>query len=66
MNIKDHEQQEDMEISEKQDDTGCNIYRTLWKTYTKKEMAYTQHIWDNYVCCMFQMCTSRHRLRPRL
>ena len=43
-NIKDHEQQEDMEISEKQDDTGCNIYRTLWKTYTKKEMAYTQHI----------------------
>ena len=44
MNIKDHEQQEDMEISEKQDDAGCNIYRTLWKTYTKKEMAYIQHI----------------------
>ena len=34
MNTKDHEEQEDMEISEKEDDTDdtCNIYRTLWKT----------------------------------
>ena len=38
MNSKDHEEQEDMEISEKEDDTACNIYCTLWKTYTKKEM----------------------------
>ena len=38
MNSKDHEEQEDMEISEKEDDTACNICCTLWKTYTKKEM----------------------------
>ena len=41
MNIKDHdEEQEDMEISEKEDDTACNICCTLlWNnTYTKKEM----------------------------
>ena len=38
MNSKDHEEQEDMEISEKEDGTACNIYCTLWKTYTKKEM----------------------------
>ena len=38
MNIKDDEEQEDMEISEKEDDTACNIYHTLWKTYTKKKM----------------------------
>ena len=30
MNIKDHdEEQEDMEISEKEDDTACNICCTL-------------------------------------
>ena len=27
-----------MEINEKDDNTVCNIYHTLWKTYTKKEM----------------------------
>ena len=37
MNVKDHEEQEDMQISEKEDDTACNIYLTLQKTYTKKE-----------------------------
>ena len=37
MNAKDHEEQEDMEISEKEDDTAYNIYRTLWKTCTKKQ-----------------------------
>ena len=37
MNIKDDEEQEDMEISKKEDDTTYNIYRVLWKTYTKKE-----------------------------
>ena len=37
MNIKGHEEQEDMEISEKEDDTACNIYCALWKTCTKKE-----------------------------
>ena len=37
MNIKDDEEQEDMEISKKEDDTTYNIYRALWKTYTKKE-----------------------------
>ena len=36
MNFKDHEEQEDMEISEKEGDTACNICRTLWKTYAKK------------------------------
>ena len=29
MNVKDHEEQEDMQISEKEDDTACNIYLTL-------------------------------------
>ena len=37
MNTLDHEEQEEMEISKKEDDTACNIYHTLWKTYTKKE-----------------------------
>ena len=37
MNFKDYEKQEDMEISEKKDDTACNIYRKLWKTHTRKE-----------------------------
>ena len=37
MNIEDNEEQEDMEISEKVDDTTYNIYREWWKTYTKKE-----------------------------
>ena len=37
MNTMDHEEQEEMEISKKEDDTACNIYHTLWKTYTKKE-----------------------------
>ena len=36
MNFKDHEEQEDMEISGKEGDPACNICRTLWKTYTKK------------------------------
>ena len=38
MNIKDHEEQENMEISEKGDDTACKIYCPLRKTYTKKEV----------------------------
>ena len=29
MNVKDQEEQVDMEISEKKDDTACNIYHTL-------------------------------------
>ena len=37
MNVKDQEEQVDMEISEKKYDTACNIYHTLWKTYTKKK-----------------------------
>ena len=37
MNAKDHEELEDMEISEKEGDTAFNIYLTLWKTYTKKQ-----------------------------
>ena len=37
MKAKDHEEQEDMETNEKEDNTVCNIYHTLWKTYTKKE-----------------------------
>ena len=37
MRFKDHEELEDMEISEKEDDAASNIYRTLWKTYTNKE-----------------------------
>ena len=45
VNIEDHEEQ-DMEISEKEDDTACNSYRPLWKTYTKKETW--QHM---YVVC---------------
>ena len=33
MNVKDHEEQEDMEISWKAgDDTACNIYHILQKT----------------------------------
>ena len=37
MNVKDQEEQVDMEISEKKDDTACNIYHTLQKTYTKEK-----------------------------
>ena len=37
MNAKDHEELEDMEISEKEGDTAFSIYLTLWKTYTKKQ-----------------------------
>ena len=48
VNIGDHEEQ-DMEISEKEDDTACNIYRPLWKTYTKKETW--QHVRIIYVVC---------------
>ena len=29
---KDHEQQEDMKISKKEDDLACKIYLTLWRT----------------------------------
>ena len=29
MNFRDHEEQEDMEISEKEDGTACSIYLTL-------------------------------------
>ena len=61
MNIKDGEEEQDMEISEKEDGTACNIYRTLWKTNTKKE---TWLLFD--ICEMSQMFTSRYRLRPRL
>ena len=61
MNFKDHEEQEDMEISEKEDGTACSIYRTLWKTYREKEAWL---IFDT--CEMSEMCTNRHRFRPRL
>ena len=44
MNFKDYEEQEDMEISEKKDDTACNIYRKLWKTHTRKEKCDTYEI----------------------
>ena len=37
MEVKDHQEHEGMEISEKEDDTALSIYCTLWKTYTKKE-----------------------------
>ena len=32
--LKDHEEQEDMEIRENENDAVCNICRTLWKTYS--------------------------------
>ena len=32
MNVKDNEEKEDMEISEKAGYTACNIYHTLSKT----------------------------------
>ena len=57
MNIKDHgEEQEDMEISEKEDGTACNICRTLlWNTYTKKEMWLVFNIYEIIRPCVVDL-----------
>ena len=64
--LKDHEEQEDMEMRENEDDAVCNVCRTLWKTYsiqrTEKGLYLTHVRW----LCMSKMCTSRHRFRLRL
>ena len=53
MNIKDLEGQEDMEISEKEDDTASNIYRALWKTYTKKETGFIYSTDMRQLCMLY-------------
>ena len=60
MNVKDHEKQEDIEITEKVDDTACKICRTLWKTYVKKGTWLICDTCDRImyvpiVCQMFQI-----------
>ena len=57
MNIKNHgEEQEDMEISEKEDGTACNICRTLlWNTYTKKEMWLVFNIYEIIRPCVVDL-----------
>ena len=64
--LKDHEEQEDMEMRENEDDAVCNVCRTFWKTYsiqrTEKGLYLTHVRWLS----MSKMCTSRHRFRPWL
>ena len=49
-----------------EDFLNLSLNYPIW-LYKEGNMAYNQHMWDNYdVCCLFQMCTSRHRFRPRL
>ena len=66
MNIKDHEKQEDMEISEKVDDTAFKICRTLWKTYVKKGMwlicdTCERIMYVSIVCQMLQIFSQSFR-----
>ena len=45
--LKDHEEQEDMEIKDNEDDAVCNVCRTLWKTYSiqrTKSGLYLTHV----------------------
>ena len=47
MNVKDHEEQEDMEISEKEDDTAGSIIVHCGKhIQRRKRGAYIRHIRD--------------------
>ena len=55
MNIKDHEGQEDMEISEKEDDTASNIYRALWKNIYKEGNGV--YIFNRYETIMHVVCS---------
>ena len=45
----DHETEEDMKRSKKEDDIVCNIYHTLWKKYKEGNIPYIQYMWDNYM-----------------
>ena len=44
MGLKNHEKQEDMKISKKENEIACNIYHTLWKTYKEGNMPYIQYM----------------------
>ena len=39
-----------MEISEKDDDSLQHLLFIVEKIYKKGNVAYIQHMWDNYVC----------------
>ena len=49
MGLNNHEKQEDMKISKKENEIACNIYHALWKTYKEGNMPYIQYMWDNYM-----------------
>ena len=46
MGLKDHENQEDMKMSKKENYIACNIYHTLWKICKEGNMPYIQYMWD--------------------
>ena len=44
MGLNNHEKQEDMKISKKENEIACNIYHALWKTYKEGNMPYIQYM----------------------
>ena len=65
MNVKDHEEKQDMKISEeKEDDIACNIYHAFHcGKHAKKD---TWLIFDKFEIILHvpNVYTGRHRFRP--